>query len=311
MKWNIAEVMERARFFYTLARRGEAIHQILSSTYREPLLAAEKAADPKSITAYGFTAFSQADEDGILEEIFRRIGVTNKQFFEFGCGDGVENNSTYLLFTGWKGLWMDGNPDFANSIGKGFKTYIDSGALRMKSAFITRENINDLIREAQIPEEIDMVSIDIDGNDYWVWKAITCVRPQIVVAEYNSVFGPDRAVTIPYQPDFLRQQAHHSCLYFGASLPALCRLAQDKGYAFVGCNRAGNNAYFVRLDLAVPFLIVSPQRGFIDGRFRESRDRKGRMNRLSGPSRLEAIAELPVVDLDTGQIIPLRDLQPR
>lgn len=245
MKWNIAEVMERARFFYTLARRGEAIHQILSSTYREPLLAAEKAADPKSITAYGFTAFSQADEDGILEEIFRRIGVTNKQFFEFGCGDGVENNSTYLLFTGWKGLWMDGNPDFANSIGKGFKTYIDSGALRMKSAFITRENINDLIREAQIPEEIDMVSIDIDGNDYWIWEAVTAIRPRVVVIEYNAIFRPPHKVVQTYNPTH-RWTGDN---YFGASLNAMTALGDLKGYDLVGCCFAGTNAFFVRKDL--------------------------------------------------------------
>ena len=245
MKWAPGYLVDRAQFFYTLARRGEAIHQILSSTYRDPLLAAEKAADPKTITPYGFTAFSQADEDGILEEIFRRIGTTNRQFFEFGCGDGVENNSTYLIFTGWKGLWMDGNPDFANTIGKGFKSYIDSGALRMKSAFITCENINDLIREAAIPEEVDMMSIDIDGNDYWIWKAITGIRPRVVVIEYNAIFRPPHKVVQTYNPT--HQWASNN--YFGASLDALTALGDSKGYDLVGCCFAGTNAFFVRKDL--------------------------------------------------------------
>ena len=309
MKWAPGYLVDRAQFFYTLARRGEAIHQILSSTYRDPLLAAEKAADPKTITPYGFTAFSQADEDGILEEIFRRIGTTNRQFFEFGCGDGVENNSTYLIFTGWKGLWMDGNPDFANTIGKGFKSYIDSGALRMKSAFITCENINDLIREAAIPEEVDMMSIDIDGNDYWVWQKLESVAPMIVIVEYNSIFGPDLAVTIPYDPKFVRHQAHYSGQFWGASLQALAFLAGRKEYSLVGCNSAGNNAYFVRNNKIGELNVLSPQQAFVDARFRDSRDEKGNLNQLTGAERFRAIAALSVYDVRQNKIAPLQALQ--
>ena len=182
---------------------------------------------------------------------------------------------------------LDGRPDLDAVVSaQGLPMLHDLG---IRSAFITAENINDLLLGAGFSGEIGLLSIDIDGNDYWVWKAITCVNPQAVVIEYNAVLGPDHALTIPYDPSFTRQAAHHSWLYFGASLPALCLLAEEKGYAFVGCNSAGNNAYFVRKDLAAPFKVLTPEEGFVDSRFRESRDEQGRMNRLRGPARQAAI----------------------
>jgi hypothetical protein len=256
-----------------------------------------------------FKVYSQFGDDGIIQYLISHLPVI-PTFVEFGVEDYTEANTRFLLLHNlWRGLILDGRPDLDSVVmAQGLPMLHD---LEVRSAFITAENINDLISGAGFSGEIGLLSIDIDGNDYWVWKAITCVQPQIVVVEYNAVFGSERAVTIPYSPSFTRQQAHHSYLYFGASLPALCGLAEAKGYAFVGCNGAGNNAYFVRKDLADPFLSLSPKAGFVDGRFRESRDEQGRMNRLSGPARLEAIAGLPVVDLETGQSIPLRELLPR
>ncbi|MBP1771105.1 MAG: hypothetical protein H6P99_268 [Holophagaceae bacterium] len=253
-----------------------------------------------------FRVYSQFGDDGIIQYLISHLPAI-PTFVEFGVEDYTEANTRFLLIENqWRGLILDGRPDLDEVLSaQGLPMLYN---LEVRPAFVTAENINDLILSAGFSGEIGLLSIDIDGNDYWVWKAITCVQPQIVVVEYNAVFGSERALTIPYSPDFSRQQAHHSYLYFGASLPALCLLAEEKGYAFVGCNGAGNNAYFVRKDLASPFQVLSPEAGFVDSRFRESRDERGRMNRLSGPARLAAIANLPVVDLTSGQTIPLRPL---
>ncbi len=255
-----------------------------------------------------FKVYSQFGDDGIIQYLLSRLPA-NPTFVEFGVEDYTEANTRFLLVHNqWRGLILDGRPDLEAVVAEqGLSMLYD---LQASSAFITAENINPLISEAGFSGELGLLSIDIDGNDYWVWRAITCVQPQIVVVEYNAVFGPSRAVTIPYTPAFTRQQAHYSWLYFGASLAALCALGEEKGYAFLGCNEAGNNAYFVRKDLAAPFRSQTPERGFRDSRFRESRDPAGHMDRLTGPARLEAIADLPVVDLATGRTILLHELLP-
>lgn len=243
--WSLTEFRSRLRFFYGISRRSEAIYAMLNRMYREPLLAAEKAADPLVLAPYGFTAYSQSDDDGILEEIFRRIGTTNRQFIDFGCAEGIENNTTYLALTGWNGLWMDGSEANIRSVRKDFAHVVESGRLQTKQAFITRENINDLLSGAAIDPEPDLLSIDIDGNDYWVWEAIECVHPRAVVVEYNAVFRPPHQVVQEYDA------AHRwkSDGYFGASLKALQVLGTRKGYCLVGCNFAGSNAFFVHEDL--------------------------------------------------------------
>jgi hypothetical protein len=171
--------------------------------------------------------------------------------------------------------------------------------------FITRENINALIRDNLGTGEIGLLSVDIDGNDYWVWEAISAVDPSIVVCEYNSVFGHRHALTIPYDPQFQRTLAHYSNLYFGASLPALCALAERKGYDFVGSNSAGCNAFFVRRDLSQPFKKLDAATGYVRSRFRESRDRAGYNTFLGGSERGRLIRHLPVYDLTTDSVRPL------
>lgn len=250
-----------------------------------------------------FKVFSQFGQDGILQYLTSRIPA-HPTFIEFGVEDYSEASTRFLLVhDAWRGLILDGRPDLDAVVAAQGLPFLYQ--LQARSAFITAENINHLITEAGFSGEVGLLCIDIDGNDYWVWKALTCIRPQIVVVEYNAVFGSRGALTIPYDPTFRRQEAHASWLYFGASLQALCALATQKGYRFVGCNTAGNDAFFVREDLASPFLSVTPEAGFRDSRFRESRDASGRMDRLTGPERLAAIAHLPVLDLATGTLRPL------
>lgn len=204
------------------------------------------------IEKYEMSFYSQQGEDGVLLYILSRIGATNRCFVEFGVGDGRECCTANLaLNQGWHGLIMDGGERNIATAREYYKARLGEEAQRVKivQAWITRDNINSLITDAGIGGEIDLLSVDIDGNDYWVWDAITAINPRVVVAEYNSSFGPERAVTINYQPDFDWKSAHPSRCYHGASLAALTKLANSKGYMLVGCESKGVNAFFVCRDV--------------------------------------------------------------
>jgi len=208
-------------------------------------LAKPRHADPKRLLRYGFKVYSQADEDGIIEEVFRRIGTTNRTFIEFGVEAGIECNTAKLLLEGWNGLWIEAAPTCAAAIRNNARSYIEGGQLRLIESLVTAENINKLIASAGLGGEIDLLGIDIDNNDYWVWKAIHAIKPRVVVIEYNPTLRPPLSLVVPYRPDAQWDGTN----YFGASLEALVRLAGAKGYRIVGCNISGGDAFFVRNDL--------------------------------------------------------------
>jgi hypothetical protein len=189
--------------------------------------------------------FSQNGEDGIISEIFNRIGITNKYFIEFGVENGLECNSTNLLYKGWSGLWIEGSNQFSKQVTERFKDLMDAGRLNVQNEFITAENIQSLFDKANVPAEPDLLSIDIDYNDYNVWKAITKCKPRVVIIEYNSVFRPNTHFVVKYDPKRIWDKTS----YFGASLLALEQLGTEKGYCLVGCVFSGSNAFFVREDL--------------------------------------------------------------
>jgi SAM-dependent methyltransferase len=175
---------------------------------------------------------SQCGEDGVLEAIFAQIGAPTRSYVEFGCGDGEQCNTAALRRQGWHGLLMDAVAETTTS-----DTVIHQ-------AWVTAENIESLLDTHAVPSEPDLLSIDLDGNDYWVWRAIKR-RPRVVVAEYNANLGARAAVTIPYDPNHRWDGTD----YYGASLAALHGLARSKGYTLVYCTQAGVNAFFVRDDL--------------------------------------------------------------
>ena len=222
-----------------------AIRASLTSLRTQSLLASDRARDPKRLLAYGFKGYSQNDEDGILQEIFRRINATRRAFVELGAGSGAENNTLYLLFSGWRGLWIECDASLVSSISNALAAYIESGQLVVLQEFADMNNIDSIIRGAGFDGEIDLLSIDIDGNDYWVWKKIAAVKPRVVTIEYNATFRPPVSVVMDYRKEY-RWDATN---YFGASLKALEGLGRQKGYALVGCCLAGINAFFVRQDL--------------------------------------------------------------
>lgn len=213
---------------------------LLENLHKNP-----KYDNPRKINRYEFKVFSQAGEDGIISEIFNRIGTTNKFFVEFGVGNGLENNSTYLLVKGWQGYWIEGSERFCKSIRQSFEDLLANQQLTLKNTFITAANIEDLFREGNVPTELDLLSIDIDGNDYWVWQAITNYRPRVVILEYNAIYPPESSWVMQYNPS--HQWKYNS--HMGSSLKALEKLGHQKGYKLIGCSFSGVNAFFVREDL--------------------------------------------------------------
>lgn len=211
----------------------------------DELLSHPKYQDPTRLTRYGHKVFSQAGEDGVLAEIFRRIGTSSRVFVECAPGNGIENNTHYLLTLGWKGHWFEFAPKNVKAIRRNFAAKITAGGLDMHDVRVTRENIERLLERAHVPPEFDLLSIDIDGNDYWVWQKIERYRPRAVVIEYNSTFPPECNWVMHYDPD----AAWDGSMKFGASLLALERLGVEKGYNLVGCTLAGTNAFFVREEL--------------------------------------------------------------
>lgn len=254
-----------------------------------------------------FKVFSQFGDDGIIQYLINNVEIENKIFIEFGVENYVESNTRFLLINNnWKGLVIDGSQKNIDYIKKD-EIYWKHD-LTAVNAFIDRDNINEIILKSGLTGRIGILSIDIDGNDYWIWEAINVVDPVIVIVEYNSVFGGKNAVTIPYQPDFYRTKSHYSNLYWGCSLKALCLLAEKKGYVFVGSISVGNNAYFVRQDKLGKMKPLSFESGYVQSKYRESRDPEGRLTYISGDERLKVIEDMPVYDVETDVVIPIKEL---
>jgi hypothetical protein len=248
-----------------------------------------------SVSANEFRAFSQWGEDGIIQFLIRHVDIQTRTFVEFGVGDYREANTRFLLVNNrWSGLLFDSD---RYSLEKLRRTPISwRQGLQIVNATITTDNINQLLTENGYVGEIGLLSIDVDGNDYWIWRAIEVINPVIVICEYNHRFGSEAAVTIPYDESFERGR-NHPLVYFGASLSALCLLAREKGYAFVGCNSDGVNAFFIRRDrLPADLAETSAADGFVPGKFTEIRDEGG----LPIPETKELrehLFDLPLVDV--------------
>jgi len=204
------------------------------------------APEELALTGYEYQVFSQNGEDGVLAEILRRVGVGERFFVEFGVESGREGNCVALAdIAGWRGLFMEADPSFNHLLHQKYRWNTDVTTLH---ATVTPERVNELFGFGHVPDEPDVVSIDIDGGDYWVWRALDGYRPRVVVVEYNSALPPDEQLVQPADsPGWGGTQ------FFGASLGALVALGEAKGYRLVHCELAGANAFFVRTDLASHF----------------------------------------------------------
>ena len=221
------------------------VHQLLIHMEIDRLRGGSRYHDPKNLVPFGGKLYSQNDEDGIVQEIFRRIGETNKTFVEFGIGDGLECNTLSLLFNDWRGLWIDASTKSVSNIKKYFSDIINAGNLRIVESFITTDNINEIVSANVQHNEIDLLSVDIDGNDYHILNAITCISPRVIIIEYNAKFSPPTLFCMDY--DEYHTWDADDC--FGVSLKFLEINLDRKGYHLVGCSLTGVNAFFVRKDL--------------------------------------------------------------
>ena len=261
---------------------------------------------PKNWNDYGFKVFSQNNEDGLLQYIIHHTEIPQKSFIEFGVEDYSECNTRFLLLHNcWSGMVMDGSEEWMNALKK--DSIYWKRTIQAKGAFITKENINQLISESGFSNRIGLLSVDIDGNDYWVLEAIDCVDPQILICEYNPIFGAKERVSIPYKCDFFRTEAHYSNLYWGASLGAFTYLANQRGYKLVCINSIGNNAFFVKRNSSdIPE--ISIEDAWKEAVFRESRDEKGNLTFLSFDEGRKLLSELPVIDVVTKKNKKIKDI---
>ena len=235
---------ELLRSIEIIKRRVNTMAVIERERYVEELLSNPKYNDKKRLERYGWKIYSQYDEDGIIAEIFIRIGAMSRTFVEFGVGNGLENNTLKLLLEGWKGLWIEGDEEFVAQINSKFGDVISRGDLRVVRAYVDRDNVNSLI-EPHFRNEVDILSIDIDGNDIHILKSIKVINPRLIVIEYNGKFPPPLSIAQCYNP------AHRwtGSDYGGASLVAITKVAALKDYSLVACGIVGVNAFFVRNDL--------------------------------------------------------------
>lgn len=252
----------------------------------------------KSLSEVEFQVFSQFGDDGIIQWLTKILPLPNKTFIEFGVENYREANTRFLLVNNyWSGLVMDGSKDNIDSLSREqLYTFYDLQAL---CAFIKKSNINQLISTAKFKKEVGILSIDIDGNDFWIWETISDIEPVIVITEYNSLFGFDQPYTIPYKDDFVRGR-DYPFNFYGTSLLSAYDLGIKKGYAFIGTNSAGNNAYFIRREYMqyLPIPEITPEEGYTFSSFTEAWDSSG--TPLRGIDKLRSINNLPVVNTRTG-----------
>lgn len=244
-----------------------------------------------------FKVYSQWGEDGIISYLIDNIKIKNNFFVEFGVENYTESNTRFLCRRlNWSGLVIDSSKKNIDYIKKDrIYWHHDLTAI---NEFVTKDNINKIFQENIPFKEIGLLSIDIDGNDYWIWKAIESIQPSIVIVEYNSIFGSEKNYVVPYEENFNRNKAHYSNLYYGASLPALVKLGNAKDYALVTCNRAGNNAFFVKKDLLNDNIKeISVSEGFQKRKFRESRDKNNNLSFLNSEEEKKLVLKLPLEEV--------------
>lgn len=266
----------------------------------------ENAGKFENIQDAEFSVFSQWGDDGIIQYLIHTIGITNKTFIEFGVENYREANTRFLLINNnWKGLVIDGSEKNIQFIKNDSISW--NYSLNSVAKFITKENLNSLIENNGFKGEIGLLHIDVDGNDYWLWECLNIVNPEIVIVEYNSVFGNKKPISVPYKADFFVTKEHYSNLYFGASLKALEYLANKKGYFLVGSNSNGNNAYFVRNDKMIGLSKMTSEEAYVACKFKQNRDPNYSLTLIDDSIMISNCGDLPVINVINNETIKLKD----
>lgn len=229
-------------------RTRESLDALLRAAYVE----VGDAPFPHRVTLRRFGIQSQNAEDGVVLELLRVAGITTHRFVEIGCGNNGGNSGFLARDLGWRGVMLDGSEDaLAES-----RLRFNESRVTFVHAYVSAENIDELLLTNDGDGEVDFLSIDIDGNDIWVWDALQACTPRVVATEFNAFWGPERAVAVPYDPEWRYPSGSD---YFGASLGAFANVARRKGYRLVAVEPRGANAFFLRNDLAPDVPEIEPR----------------------------------------------------
>lgn len=261
----------------------------------------------KDILKSQFKVFSQWGEDGLLQFLISNIQFCNNKFIEFGVEDYTESNTRFLVSNNqWTGLVIEADANLVEKIKK--DTIYWSSNIKAVNHFITKDNINEIIEKNGFAGDIGILSIDIDGNDYWIFKAINIVNPDLIIIEYNSHFGNKLPLSTPYDDSFVRSKKHFSNIYYGASIRALNDLANEKGYSLIASNNVGNNLFFLKNNLIEDLKVLSVEEAFTKAVFRETKKPDGTLSYLGYDESVKIISDLELINTKTNEKVFLKDI---
>ena len=250
----------------------------------------------KDLSDVEFQVFSQWGEDGIIDWLISKFPKIPKNFLEIGTQDYKESNTRFLLINkNWNGYLIEANKKDVDKI-KSQRIYWQHN-LKIKNKFITKSNINNVVKELKVPKKLGLLSLDIDGIDYWIIKKLFILKPSIIICEYNSLFGSNKSVTVPYKKHFFRSKEHYSNLYYGASISAFKNLMKVNNYSLIGTNSAGNNAFFLKKDLWKKIDKLVTKKKIFSSKFRESRNSSGNLTFLDKKKSISLIKKKFIIDL--------------
>ena len=261
----------------------------------------------KDLSEVEFQVYSQWGEDGIIDWLVNKFPEIPKSFLEIGTENYKESNTRFLLVNkNWDGFIIEADKNSVKDI-KSQRVYWRHN-LTIENQFVDQNNINTIIKRINIPKKLGLLSLDIDGIDYWVLKKLSVLEPSIVICEYNSLFGQKKAITVPYKKNYIRSNEHYSNLFYGASIKAFIDLLKKRNYFFIGTNSAGNNAFFVNQNIWKKAKKLIYEKKIFISKFRESRNSKGKLTFLNKKKSLEMIKNKIVIDLKNNKKTKLFEL---
>ena len=249
----LTDIEKQQRVARRERRRGfEKLDALLRRDYLAEILADDL---PAQIGGRRFNLLSQNEEDGMILALLKAVGVKTRTFVELGSGMSGGNSGMLADELGWRGIMVELNP---SRVEKCRERFGRGGRVQCLCAEISPDNVNQLIESHDLAGEVDFFSLDIDSFDYWVLEAMTACQPRVMVLEYNANYGAEAAVTVPLSAPL----ADGPKGYHGASLAAMTKLAERKGYRLLACDRSGTNAFYLRNDLRPEVIAVSVAEAF-------------------------------------------------
>ena len=262
----------------------------------------------KNLSEVEFQVYSQWGEDGIIDWLINKFPEIPNSFLEIGTENYKESNTRFLLVNkNWDGFLIEADKAAVKNI-KSQRVFWKHN-LRIENQFITKDNINTIIKKIEVPKKLGLLSLDVDGVDYWILSNLSVLEPSIIVCEYNSLFGQKKSITVPYKKNFIRSDEHYSNLYYGASIKAFIELMKKKNYFLIGTNSAGNNAFFIKKNLWNKINKLILEKKIFISKFRESRDTKGKLTFLNKKKSLEIIKNKHMIDLISKKKMKISELK--